>query len=273
MRLETKNIFMLFLLFLSCSCASDKEPALAHQPSAGLNNGRQVYSDIKEVLSQCGDRIDYDTLMWVYKEMARSNTHIPNSGDLVSLLIQKKNESPRVDNMILIFAADIIGNSHAAMDNAADLFEAMLMQDQRLNLWVLTYIGDAIGKYEYHIPEGDLLVDLLEQRVAEHSSSAFSKEFFGNHFLPPPKQEYIINYIAGIEDQETRVLERNSYYNLVISGRSEAQIENALRQLQAHEIQGTGKKKPQRPLKYLLLHPGQFESPSVQTEVLSHPTF
>lgn len=272
-RLEAKNIFTLFLLLLLCSCASSRESALMYQASSSLNNGQQVYSNIKEVLYQRGDMIDYDTLLWVYREMVLNNTHIPNSGDLVSLLIQKKNEHPRVDSMILIFASDIIGNSHAPMDNVEDLFKTMLMQDQRLNLWVLSFIGDAIGKYVYDIPEGDFLVDLLEQRVTEHTSGhTLSKEFFGNHFLPPPKQEYIINYIEGIEDQETRVLERNCYYNLIISEWSEAQIEKALRQLQTHGIEGTDEK-TQRPLKYLILHPDQFDSPSVQTKTLSHPTF
>ncbi len=259
--MKRKKIFTLLFLLLLGSCASYLISAWIHQPTLS-DNGQQVYYRIKEVLNRDDGKIDYDTLLWVHQEMILKNRHIQHSGELVKMLIEKKNDRPRVDNMILIYAADIIGNSQVAIDDVAGLFRDMLMQDQRLNSWVLAYIGDAIGKYKYDMPEGDLLADLLEQRVAEKSSNGnLSKEFFGHHFLPPPKEEYLINYIANIEDQKIRGLERNCYYSLVKSEWSEAQIEKALRQLQSQGVPGTGEK-TQRPMKYLILHPDQFENPS-----------
>jgi hypothetical protein len=255
---------LLVTLILS-GCAANQKATVTAQ-SAGNEQGLKIYYSIKEALDNNSDSIDYDTLLWIYKEMSPNQPPVPHSGELLSALIRKKNDNPRIDSMILIFATQTIGNSQAAIDGVYGLFETMLTMDHRLNTWVLYYIGDAIGDYPYNIHNGDRLADLIELKVSHHiTGHPLAKEFFGYHFMPPPKGEYIPNYIAGIQDQQTRVLERICYYNLIFNQWTEAQIGKALKQLQTRGIPETGEK-TLRPLKYLVQHSNQFQdsSPSSQ---------
>lgn len=247
-------ILLLFFLVMAGCAANAGLPI--HHPVP--DQGQQAYLRIKAALSQNEDTIDYDTLVWIHQEMTQHRLEIPNSGELLTSLINKRNHNPRIDYMILVLAADAIGNSQSPIDNIYALFETMMNMDHRINSWVLAYTGDAIGKYPYDIENGDQLADLLEHKASLHTvKSALSKEFFGYHFMPPPRGEYIPNYIAGIQDQQTRVFERNCYYNLIHNQWTEAQIEKALIQLQTHGIPGTGEK-TSRPLKYLIQHSDQL---------------
>lgn len=249
-------LFLLLSLAL-VSCATNAKIPSAPQ-IIEEDKGRQAYGRIKDALDPNNTSIDYETLMWVYQEMIEHRLAIPHSGELLSSLIKKRNENTRVDHMILILAAHAMGNSQAAIDDVYGLFETMLTMDHRLNTWVLAFIADAIGKYPYDIYDGDRLADLLEQKVSLHTAkSALAKEFFGYHFMPPPKGEYIPGYITGIQDQQTRVFERMCYYTLIKHQWTEAQIEKALIQLQTDGIPGTGEKSP-RPLKYLIQHSNRF---------------
>lgn len=250
-----------FIVFISIGCTVGMKSASTPKPIGNDYDG-QAYDGIKAMLGEGDDTIDYDTLLSVHGEMVQNQDRIPHSDELLSELMGKKNENPRVDNMIFILTADIIGSRQEPLDDVYGLFETMLKQDHRLNLWVLSYIGDAIGRYCHDIPEGDRLADLLEKKVAIHASGNLpSREFFGNHFLPPPQSPNIIEYIAGIEDQQTRERERSCYYVLIRNKWSEANIEKALRQLQTAGLPDTGKRIT-RPFKYLIQYPDQFQNSS-----------
>lgn len=250
--MKIRVFFILTLSFIVVGCAAGRQTA-SSPPSPEKAHVQGAYHSIKETLEQ-NSTLDYDTLLEIHQELNLHQPAGPQLGELLSMLIGKQNEHPRIDNMILILAADTIGNSQRLIENVYDLFDTMLKMDHRLNSWVLSFIGDAIGKYPFDIPGGDQLADLLEKKVAQHVLDSESpKEFFGYHFMPPPKGEYIPNYLSGIEDQQTRVLERNCYYSLIRSQWTEAQIETALRQLQRQGLPETDENS-HRPLKYLIFH-------------------
>jgi hypothetical protein len=153
--------------------------------------------------------------------------------------------------MILIFAALAIGESEFQIPNVYEIFESILKKS-RLNEWVVSFVAASIGKYPFDIPNGNSLVDLLEERLNQVSelSASSSGESFGFHFISPPKNDYIISYIQGIQEQRTREIERASYYSLIQNGFSEAEIEHALQRLQKHGIPETGEKCP-LPMKHI----------------------
>lgn len=239
------------------SCATAQHAAQQPPPSPPPP-GWDTYQRINTTLSECGTSIDYDTLWQVYRKIRLAQEPIPHLNQLLAALMAKRNDHPRVDNMILIATALILGESSYAIDDAAILFENILNQDERLNTWVLTFVGDALGNYPVDLPEGDRLADLLEQKVqVQLKKNRHSKEFFGYHFLPPPKGDFIRTYITGIQDQQIRVWERNCYYILVKNKLSEEQIESALRRLRADSAPET-EQRTTRPLKYLIQHFDQF---------------
>jgi hypothetical protein len=252
------RLHLLLALTLTLVCCTTTQHAVQQPPPSPPPPGWDTYQRISTTLSNCGASIDYDTLWQVYREIRQAQEPIPRLNELLATLMAKRNDNPRVDNMILIATALIMGKSTYAIEDAANLFEAILNQDERLNTWVLTYVGDALGNYPVDLPEGDQLADLLDQKVqVELKKSSHTREFFGYHFLPPPKGDYIRTYIAGIQDQRIRVWERNCYYILLNSKLSEAQIESALRRLRADSAPDT-EEKTTRPLKYLIQHFNQF---------------
>lgn len=247
------------LLWLLSGCTSGQQGTQSDE--------WKTYRDLKAALAQKKDTIDYDTLMEIHRTIRQAKEPIPHLNAIISSLITKRNPDPRVDNIILIVAAVSIGDSPYPIENAGRLFETILDQDHRLNSWVLAYVGDAIGKYPVDLPQGDHIADVLEQKVDYFViQNAPSKEFFGYHFLPPPKSDYIREYLSGIEDQRIRVLERNCYYILVGNSLTEEKIEAALRQIRNHGISGTGGK-TDRPLKYLIQQWNQFFSDTTPTKV------
>lgn len=251
-----RNLLLAFILAIA-SCSTAQQPKQQPAPSA-QSLGWDAYQKVNTTLAECGPTIDYDTLWQVYREIRRSPEPIPHLNELLAAFMAKRNDNPRVDNMILIATALLMGENTYAIDDAAALFEHILNQDGRLNTWVLAYIGDALGNYPVDLPEGDRLADLLEQKVqAQLKNSRHAREFFGYHFLPPPKGDYIRSYIAGIQDRQIRVWERNCYYILANNNLSEGEIESALRRLRA-EPTTDGEGNTTRPLKYLIQHFNQF---------------
>lgn len=235
---------------------------------AACAHGQKTFLLLDEALSRDPQTIDYDTLMKIHHTIREAEGPIQHLDDILGRLISKTNPNPRVDNIILIVAAAAIGNSPYPIENAGRLFEAILDQDQRLNSWVLAYVADALGKYPVDLPDGDHLADVLEEKVDYHvRQSSSPREFFGYHFLPPPKGDYIRDYLAGISDKRVRVFERNCYYLMVGNGLTEDQVETALRQVREHGLPETGDKSD-RPMKALIRHWDQFFSDIERFKVL-----
>ncbi len=234
---------------------SDKEiRGFSHESASQAEKaGHETYLSILAILEDGDDTIDYNTLVYVYSKLTESKRPIPHMDHLLKLLINKRNGNPRVDQMILIFSARAIRNSKFPIPNIYKVFESILkMEDSRLNEWVIFYVSSAIGGYAFSIPDGDRLVDLLEERLDRiESTHPDSKEYYGFHFLPPPRSDYLRSYIEGIEEKRVREIERLSYYSLIRNNNTEIQIEAALKYIQAHGIAGTHAKSPFA-LKYLV---------------------
>lgn len=239
-------VFTIALASVLCAftgmCASEKDSG-------------KTYIDLRNRLENGGDKIDYETLMRVYREISETPDPIPHVDRLLMSLISKRNSNPRIDQMILIFAARTIENSRYPIHNVYAIFETILnMDDERLNEWVISFVASAIGHYPFDIPHGDRLVDLLEQTMDRvESVPSESREYFGFHFLPPPKNHLIRSYLAGIADKRQRETERFYYYSLVRNHITESQIETALKRLQENGIPGTDKK-CRLPMKHLFFH-------------------
>ena len=243
------------MLTLSALCTCSRvEQATDTTDSEAQKAGYQTYLKIQTALEACSVTIDYDTLMQVYGTMVKSQHRIPHMDQLLYSLIGKRNDNPRVDQMILIFSARAIGNSKFQIPHVYDIFEVILNQDNhRINDWVISFVAACIGRYPFDMPKGDQLVDLLEQRQNQIaiSNASDSKEFFGFHFLPPPRNAYIISYLKGIEEQRLREFERTHYYALIQNSITENEIVTALQRIQGDGTPGSVKTSRQ-PLKYLL---------------------
>lgn len=235
---------MLAMTFAFASC-STTGGHLSDESSSGLTlnkRGDEIYVQLLDILENTGDTIDYYTLMHVYYAIGSSQGNIPNIDHLIRLLINKRNDDPRIDQMILIFAALAIENSKYPIPYVSELFRLLLEENEsRLTEWVICFVASAIGKYPFDIPDGDKLADLLEQRLDFIVSKTKKKEYFGFHFLPPPKSAAIRSYLAGIKEQRTRETERFFYYSLILNNLPETQIETILRKIQLDGDPETGK--------------------------------
>lgn len=253
-RLQIRPLLPVFMIvWMLWGCAGDYKKRIEtdaqHAPPE-----RQTYQEIKALLGHPDEDLDYDVLMAIHNVIHQAQAPIPHMDAIIESLINKRNPNPRVDNIILIVAAVALGDSAYPIDNAGSLFEALLNQDRRLNTWVLAYVGDALGKYPVDLPEGDRLADRLEAIVNRLVKSPDPGiEFFGYHFLPPPKGDSIREYIQGINDQRTRMFERNCYYMLIGNGISEARVEDALQQVQ-NDKEPKSEAQTKRPLKYIVQH-------------------
>lgn len=252
-------VFILLELGVLVACAHGQtgtdETRIDQQSKA-----QKTFLLLDEALPRDRETIDYDTLMKIHHTIRKAEGPIPHLDDILGRLISKTNPNPRVDNIILIAAASAIGNSQYPIENAGRLIEAILDQHQRLNSWVLAYVADALGKYPVDLPDGDHLADVLEEKADYYvRQSSSSREFFGYHFLPPPKGDYIRDYLAGISEKRIRVFERNCYYLMVGHGLTEGQVETALRQVREHGLPETGEK-TDRPMKSLIRHWNHFFS-------------
>jgi hypothetical protein len=242
------------LVLISCaSNAREGEP-----PALPDTAGHRAYMELRDLLAAGGDRIDYDTLMRVYLTAAHTRDEIPHIDRVLASLIQKRNDNPRIDQMILIFAAKILGESKYPVNGAAGLFDSILSQDDRINVWVIAFVAGAIGDYPVDMPEGDRLMDLLESKLDKMASvRGTPKEFFGFHFLPPPGSDVVRSYLAGIEDMGLRQRERSYYYQLIAKGYTEARIVKALTILQAETSSASGAP-PAAMMKYLFSNQGRI---------------
>jgi hypothetical protein len=231
-------------LWLPAACAPGARKAPAPQPTTEAAD-IAAYLNIKSILDENGATIDYDNLMRIHQAMVRPPRPIAQMDQLIRQLIHKHNEDPRVDQMILIFAAEIIGRSPYAIPNAQELLESILAQDSRINEWVISFVADAIHAYAYDLPNGDILVDSMEAKLAQvRSMDRSQEEYFGFHFLPPPKSDFIREYINGIEERRIRQQERSRYYAMINNGLTESQIETALKFLKINGAPGSGEKCP-----------------------------
>ena len=238
-----------------CGCAAGGDGALSDSDNPA---GRDTYIRLKAVLAQSGETLDYDAVMDIHRTLHNADGPVPQRDDIIRSLMAKRNPNPRVDNIILIVAAQAIGDSPHPINRVEALFQTLLDQDHRLNLWVLAYISDALAKYPVDLPHGDQLADVLEQKVAGfHARSRSETEFFGYHFLPPPKGDLIRRYLEEIKDTQKRVAERISYYTLVGNGLTEDAIATAFRRLDT-QARKEGRDGIDRPLKYLLQHWNDF---------------
>jgi len=251
------SVLFIFAGFFLVSCAGIQQLKQGHRP-APINPGWQIYIDIRDTLKDNGKTIDYDTLMQTYRAMVQTHHEIPHIDRLLVSLINKRNDNPRIDQMILIFAAKALGSTKFPVPDAYGIFEAILTKDDRLTEWVLAFVAEAIGDYPVDMPEGDKLVDLLETKLSMVvPASSPKKEYFGCHFLAPPKGEYIRSYIANIQSLAMRTNERNHYYLLVANGYAEVDIERALRRLQSADRPGKGEH-PIALMKYIIENPDQI---------------
>lgn len=231
-------------LWLPAACATGARKAPTAQSTTEAAD-LAAYLNIKSILDKDGTTIDYDNLMRIHQAMARCPHPIAQMDQLLRQLIRKHNEDPRVDQMILIFAAEIIGHSPYAIPNAQKLLESILAQDGRINEWVISFVANAIHAYAYDLPDGDMLVDNMEAKLAQiRSMDRSQEEYFGFHFLPPPKSDFIREYINGIGEQRIRQQERNRYYTMINNGLTESQIETALKFLEINGAPGSGEKCP-----------------------------
>ena len=239
-----RRLSLAALLLAVCLCAACTVPPAA-VPNPSPDQGQVTFQELKTILDRSSATLDYGSLMQFYQIMAESHGPVAHTGQLLRRLIEKRNANPRIDQMILIFAARIIGHSHYEIPEAQAIFESILQKQKRINEWVISFVAEAIGDYIYDLPEGDKLVDFMEVQLEQVRARARQgQEYFGYHFLPPPKSAFIRNYIAGITDRLNRQSERNLYYVLIKKKWTEPQIETALKYLQAHGAPDSREKCP-----------------------------
>jgi hypothetical protein len=234
----------IFTMWLPAACATG--PHKVPEPQSMTEEaGLAPDSNIKAILDKGGETIDYHNLMRIHKALVQSPHPVARMDQLLRQLIYKRNEDPRVDQMILIFVAKTIGNSPYPIPNAQDLLETILEQGDRINEWVISFVAEATQAYIYDLPQGDKLVDQMEVKLAQIRSADRSQaEYFGFHFLPPPTSAFIREYLSGIGERLIRQHERNLYYEMINEGLTEKQIETGLRFLQSHGEPGSGEKCP-----------------------------
>ena len=209
---------------------------------AAPQSTQQIVRKIQMLLHRNGRTLTYDDLMSVYGLLTGSPGPIDEMEGLLRAMVQKRNADPRVDQMILIFAAQAVAESRFPIKNAAVVFDAIMAQETRINEWVISYLADAIGRYPVDMVEGDRLVDdmqALHRRVRGRSNP--SDEYFGQHFLPPPRTARVRDYLAGIHDRDLRQMERNRYYALIQDGVLETDIAASMAYLQRNGVPGGGR--------------------------------
>ena len=251
------NILLVLIIitaFTCNACVTVKDPS-SEVGSSSEETGKKTYLGILTALEKGGDTIDYDTLMRVYSLITQSQHPIPHIDDLLKSLITKRNSNPRIDQMVLIFAARAIGDSKFPIPGTYGIFESILrMKDKRVNKWVISFVAASIGDYYIDIPDGDRLADLLEEKLDQiESAHTRSDEYFGFHFLPPPQSDYIRSYIASIEKKRTREIERACYYFLIQNKYTDNEVETSLKHLLTYGVPGTGEK-CLFPMRYLAKH-------------------
>lgn len=243
-------LIIIYLMATAFGCANTA--GMQTPPMDDERNEQNIF--IRRELAKEGRHIDYDTLVAVYNQMRTARDPIPHMDLLLSELIRQRNENPRIDKMVIIYAANVIGKSKYPIKDVQVLFEMILQDENRINDWVLIYVGAAIGDYMEVLPDGDQLVDRIEAHQTRlEAEKSDDKEYFGVHFLPPPKTQRIKSYIAGIKDRELRESERRAYYILIDNHIPEERVVLALNYLQGQQHLRSPRAST-RPMKYMVLH-------------------
>ena len=220
------------LCFLTLACGSI--PAAADAlATEWKGTPSQISARIRNILNNGGDQLSHDELPEIHGLATAAAEPIPDMEALLRRMMQQRNANPRVDQMILIFTARAIGESRFPIPNAAGLFDGLMAQESRINVWVLSFFADALARYPVDLPEGPRLVaelEALHRRVRRRYDP--TREIFGFHFLPPPKTETVRRYLVGIQDQTLREVERNRYYSLIGNGITEQSVAVSLKYLE-----------------------------------------
>ena len=213
----------------------------------------KTYQDIILYLDKDDTFLSYNDLLKIYEKITTSEGHIPGMEKILFRLMEKRNEHPRVDQMILIFTAKLIGSSKQELANVTDLLKALIL-NKRANLWTVSFAAAALGSYFIDIKDGEHLADMIDwkvERLIEKDNNSID-ELYGFHFLPPPATEYIKNIISSPKEKKRRQLTRHYYYRLR-SRNSEEQIKGYLLFLDKHGQIDTNRK-IDFSMKYLLIN-------------------
>ena len=108
--------------------------------------------------------LSYNDLIKIYETITSSENHIPGMEKILLRLMNERNEHPRVDQMILIFTAKLIGSSKQEIANVSDLFKALIL-NERANLWTISSVGKALWAYFIDLEDGDHLADMIERKI------------------------------------------------------------------------------------------------------------
>jgi hypothetical protein len=207
-------------------------------PNQAISNeeifAEDTYQNIMALLDKEDIFLSYNDLLKIYETITTSEDQIPGMEKILRRLMQERNEHPRVDQMIIIFTAKLIGGSQHEIAHISKMFED-LMQNKRANLWTMSFVAKALGDYFIDLKDGDYLADLLDDRIESliEQESNSTDEYYGFHFLPPPTDIYIKNIISRPEEQKRREYTRRYYY-ILRSQHSEEQIKNYLLFLDKH---------------------------------------
>lgn len=244
-----KLLFIILMLLSMAGVVACAGQANAPQAAALQQQPPSACSTIRTALEKDGSQIDYDTLMSVQQQLMSLPAPSPCIEALLLRLVDQRNPDPRIDQMVLIFAAQVIGKSEFPIPGDQAIFERILNQDaERINDWVLAYVADAVINYRQDLPDGDGLVDRMDNWKAyidRHRDK--DREYFGMHFLPPPRSALIRNHIAAIRDRKTRQRERSIYYFMINNNISEEMIIAAFEYITTHGMPDSGEI-PQDPL-------------------------
>ena len=203
---------------------------------------KNQYQDLMLILDKDDTFLSYTDLFTIYETITASKNHIPGMDIILFRLMSERNEHPRVDQMILIFTAKLIGSSKHEIPHVSDLLET-LIRNKRTNLWTAGYVAEALGDYFIDLQDGDRLADMIDRKIDDliEKEKSSTGEFYGFHFLPPPTTEYIKNIISRPDDQKRRESTRNYYYALRMQY-SEEQIKDYLLFLDKHGQIDTNRK-------------------------------
>jgi len=211
-----------------------------------------AYRQVAAILDSEHSELSYDDLQKVYNLIVAAEYCLPKLDEIITQLMGKRNPHPRVDQMILIYSARIIGSTTRRIDHVAAIFEKLIAND-RTNLWVMSSVAEALGDYFIDLEEGERLASLVEKKINMLAAreAEQKEEFYGYHFQPPPKTEMIKSMIAGTEPRKKREISRIYYYNLRLNY-SEEQIVSFLNYLDKKGL--LAKRRDGAAFKYLFNH-------------------
>ncbi len=203
-------------------------------PALAELDGEAIYAKVAHILENEQSNLNYYSLVSVFNMLSNAGavTSISHLDKLLWMLMECRNEDLRVDRMVLIITSMIIGKSQQEINDISKLFEA-LIDNPRTTVWVMAYIADALGDYDYEVVDYDRLIDKLEKKLdfLIKQETDNPGEYYGDHFMEPPQTDYVKNYINNLDSPEKRKSARINYY-LLRQNYSEEQIKSCLIYLQ-----------------------------------------